>query len=278
MKFSEICCDSAILNASSPLGESGVSILGMQFQHAAHFTAMPQQHLIFFQLSPHLRLDCSIAGRSIRHETTAGMLAICPAGADASVTSDARADLLLVAVRPGHLSLAAAEDCALDAQLHERVRGYDRELLDCARALSAESAGGYHNGPMLWNETAGSFINRLVRGHTSARIKPSRGSLDPHVLRRIRDYVDAHLADTIEVDELAALAGRSSFHFSRVFARSVGMTPHRYVVRLRLQAAIDRIHNGMSLADVAADTGFADQSHLSRWIRRVYGVAPSELA
>jgi AraC family transcriptional regulator len=56
------------------------------------------------------------------------------------------------------------------------------------------------------------------------------------------------------------------------------MTPHRYVIHLRLQAAIWHIRNGMNLAEVAASTGFADQSHLSRWIRRVYGVAPSQLA
>ena len=74
------------------------------------------------------------------------------------------------------------------------------------------------------------------------------------------------------------IAGRSPFHFIRVFARSVGMTPHRYVVHLRLQAAIEQVRQGHAgLAEIAADTGFADQSHLSRWIRRVHGVAPSEL-
>jgi AraC family transcriptional regulator len=57
------------------------------------------------------------------------------------------------------------------------------------------------------------------------------------------------------------------------------MTPYRYVVHLRLQQAIKRIREGrMGLAEIAADTGFADQSHLSRWVRRVHGVAPSQVA
>jgi AraC family transcriptional regulator len=98
------------------------------------------------------------------------------------------------------------------------------------------------------------------------------------VLQKIRDYIVGHLAEPIEVGDLADLADRSAFHFSRVFARSVGMTPHRYVVHLRLQAALRLIRDGqMSMAEIAADTGFSDQSHLSRWIRRVHGVAPSEL-
>lgn len=102
--------------------------------------------------------------------------------------------------------------------------------------------------------------------------------LGKRALQLIRDYVLTHLAEPIEVAKLAKLAGRSSFHFSRVFARSVGMTPHRYVVHLRLQAAIEHARNGRTgLAEIAADTGFSDQSHLSRWVRRVYGVAPSQL-
>jgi AraC family transcriptional regulator len=56
------------------------------------------------------------------------------------------------------------------------------------------------------------------------------------------------------------------------------MTPHRYVVHLRLQAAIAGIRERRTgLARIAADTGFADQSHLSRWVRRVHGIALSEI-
>jgi AraC family transcriptional regulator len=94
----------------------------------------------------------------------------------------------------------------------------------------------------------------------------------------LRDYVMTHLDEPIDVSTLAGVAGRSTFHFSRVFTRSVGMTPHRYVVHLRLQRAIELVHEGRSsFAQIAARTGFADQSHLSRWVRRVRGVTLSEL-
>jgi AraC family transcriptional regulator len=56
------------------------------------------------------------------------------------------------------------------------------------------------------------------------------------------------------------------------------MTPHRYVVHLRLQRAIELVREGQSsFAEIAARTGFADQSHLSRWVRRVRGVSLSQL-
>jgi AraC family transcriptional regulator len=102
--------------------------------------------------------------------------------------------------------------------------------------------------------------------------------LGKDVLKRLRDYVLAHLDEPIEVSTLAKMAGRSPFHFTRVFTRSVGISPHRYVVHLRLQRAIELVRDGRSgLAEIAARTGFADQSHLSRWVRRVHGASLTQL-
>jgi AraC family transcriptional regulator len=86
------------------------------------------------------------------------------------------------------------------------------------------------------------------------------------------------LEGPINVEALAQIARLSPFHFSRVFTQSIGMTPHRYVVRLRLQRAVDLVHQGRTgLAEIAVRTGFADQSHLSRWVRRVHGVSLTQL-
>jgi AraC family transcriptional regulator len=103
--------------------------------------------------------------------------------------------------------------------------------------------------------------------------------LGKEVFRRLRDYILAHLDEPIEVAALAGLAGRSEFHFTRVFTQSVGVTPHRYVVHLRLRRALELMRDGRSgLAEIATCTGFADQSHLSRWVRRVHGVSPTQIA
>ena len=124
---------------------------------------------------------------------------------------------------------------------------------------------------------ASTFIEGLLVRHTSKFKGLPRGRLGEQMLGRLRDYIVAHLDEHIEAGALAKIAGRSPFHFTRVFARSVGMTPYRYVVHLRLQRALELMGNGRhGLADIAAATGFADQSHLSRWVRRVHGVSPSK--
>jgi AraC family transcriptional regulator len=188
-------------------------------------------------------------------------------------------DTLMVAIDPRRLSLAAAENWALGAQLRERLSGYDEALFELARILALEGISGHPNGPHYWHEVANSFIDGLVARHTSVSGCAPRGTLSKTALDRIKEYILVHLDEPIEIGALARIAGRSPFHFCRVFSRSVGMSPHRYIVHLRLQRAVELIRDGRSgLAGAAASTGFADQSHLSRWVRRVYGISLRQLS
>lgn len=267
------------LAAGSPPGESGVSVFRARFEGGVHFTSAARQHQICFQLSPALRMARRLADRALRHESSAGMLSICPAGMDCAGDGEATFDSVLVAVEPRHLALAAAENTALEADLIGCLSGHDQALLELACLLAWESADNYPNGPLFWNEAANRFIAGLISRHTKEAQLRVRGSLGKGVLTRLRDYVIAHLDEQIEVATLASMAGRSPFHFTRVFARAVGVTPYRYVVHLRLQRAVELLREGKSgLAEIAAATGFADQSHLSRWVRRVHGVSPSQFA
>jgi AraC family transcriptional regulator len=265
------------LVAGSAPGESGVSIRFVRFRDGLHLRGTVQQHFICFQLAQAC-FDCRIGDRTLRHEPPAGSLAICPAGIDCSADAKGSVDALLISVDPHHLALAAAEDSSLEAQLTERLAGCDHELLSVANTLVSESWSNYRNGPLFWNELAGAFVNGLVARHTSGTQLQARGALGKEVLARLRDYIVSNIGEPIEVAALAKIAGRSPFHFSRVFSRSVGVSPHRYIVHLRLQRALELARSGqVGLAEIAVRTGFADQSHLWRWVRRVHGVSLTQL-
>ena len=265
------------LAAGSAPGESGVSILNFRFDGGMHLLATPRCHCICFEMSQ-VRVEKRMAGRIAHNERPVGSLTINPAGYDFAADADEDVEILVVAVDPGRMALAAAEGALPEAQLIERLGGEDPALFALARTLALENVHNYPSGALSWNETASSFVDGLVAGHTAAMPARSRGSLGKDQLRRLRDYVVANLDEPIGVEALADIAGRSPFHFTRVFTRSVGMTPHRYVVHLRLQHALDLVREGRSgLAEIAARTGFADQSHLSRWVRRVHGVPLSRL-
>jgi AraC family transcriptional regulator len=265
------------LAAGSAPGESGVSVFNFRFDGGMHLLAAARSHCICFQMSQ-VRVEKRVVGRVAHYECRGGSLSITPSGCDIAADADEDVEILVVAVDPGRMALAAAE-CALpEARLIERMYGDDPALFALARTLAYESIHNYPNGALSWNEAASSFVDGLVAGHTEAMPARPRGTLGKDPLRRLRDYVVAHLDEPIGIEALADIAGRSPFHFTRVFTRSVGMTPHRYVVHLRLQRAIELVREGRSgLAEIAARTGFADQSHLSRWVRRVHGVPLSRL-
>jgi AraC family transcriptional regulator len=284
MEIPEVCMAQedgglpTVRGAGSAPGESGVSVISASWEGGMHVSATPQRHHVFFNLSDQLRFECRIGDRSLSHEPRRGSLAICPAGSDYAADVDRSAETILVVIEPGQLAFAAAEDLALGAQLIDRFSGADQTLLDLARKLASENAGSYPNGPIYWNEIASAFIDGLLARHTARFEQRPKGTVSKDVFLRIRDYIEAHLDEPIEVGALADIAGRSPFHFTRLFAQSVGVSPHRYVVRLRLERAVKLMRDGQSgLAEIAACTGFADQSHLSRWVRRVYGVSPTEL-
>src|SRR5262249_43925467 len=154
------------------------------------------------------------------------------------------------------LALAAAEDSAPEAEIIECMAGLNHVLFDLGRTLASESAHGYPEGPLFWNDAATSFIHEVVARHTSAPEPRSGGTLEKDVIKRIRSYVLEHLDGPISVANLADIAGKSTFHFSRLFTRSVGVSPHRYIVHVRLRRASELIRDGRSsLAEIAVRTG-----------------------
>jgi AraC-like DNA-binding protein len=87
-------------------------------------------------------------------------------------------------------------------------------------------------------------------------------------------HLRANYAQDIALDDLAAAAGLSKFHFLRVFSARLGITPHRYQLLLRVVHAKDLLRDGLDIADVALRTGFFDQSHFTRCFHEIVGVTP----
>jgi len=95
-------------------------------------------------------------------------------------------------------------------------------------------------------------------------------------VRRARILLDECCQDDISLAQLAHCAGLSPFHLLRVFQHSTGLTPHGYLIQARIRKARQLLASGNSPAAVAADTGFADQSHLNRHFKRTLGITPGQ--
>jgi AraC family transcriptional regulator len=85
-----------------------------------------------------------------------------------------------------------------------------------------------------------------------------------------------HLDRPLSLPELAANVELSQFHFCRMFKKSTNLTPHQYVLQLRIERARDLLTGRLPLAEIAAQLGFADQSHFGAVFKRFLGITPSE--
>lgn len=102
-------------------------------------------------------------------------------------------------------------------------------------------------------------------------------TLDAKRLQRVLNFIEARLADDISLDDLAAEACLSSFHFARLFRDATGLTPHRYVIDRRIQAARDKLAlDHSSLTEIALDTGFGSQANFIRVFRKATGLTPGQ--
>jgi AraC-like DNA-binding protein len=133
--------------------------------------------------------------------------------------------------------------------------------------------------PLVVDDALFALVRRVLRELPAAR--PSRRRAPARLRRRVPEmqaYVEARAHRAVSLAELGRFFGCSPEYVSRIFAEEVGVPLSRYVLRLRMHRAVERILDGAaSLSDVALETGFASHSHLCTAMRREMGLAPGQL-
>ena len=120
------------------------------------------------------------------------------------------------------------------------------------------------------------IVERLITKHHSGHPRRTIGGLAPYLMTRVTEFIAARLADEISLDDMASIAGLSTFHFCRVFKQSTGIPPHRYQIALRIERAKDLLANStLSIAAISAAVGYDDQGQLARLFRKEVGISPS---
>jgi AraC family transcriptional regulator len=142
--------------------------------------------------------------------------------------------------------------------------------------LSAGGVGGGLAAESLANVLAVHLLRHLA---VPRRLERGRdGALPRGRLRAVVEYIEEHLDASPSLEQLAAVARLSAYHFARQFKAATGLPPHQYVIARRVERAKQLLQagTGLSLADVAADAGFSDQSQFSHHFKRLVGVTPGQ--
>ena len=151
-----------------------------------------------------------------------------------------------------------------DPQLAALIRSVHLRLEDTAVPLLERQSVFLH------------MLIRLIARHADAPPAQRPVGREHRGIRRAMGHIAANFSEEISVDELAAVAGLSPYHFIRVFCRATGLPPHAWLMQYRARTAQAMLRRGIPIADAACGAGFADQSHLNRVFKRLFGYTPGQ--
>ncbi|HVE05629.1 MAG TPA: AraC family transcriptional regulator [Paraburkholderia sp.] len=179
---------------------------------------------------------------------------------------------------PEHFTQRAIRE--LDREPRELTLA-DRTYFEDARIANlcvslANDAWSDADGRLRANETAHEALTQLLHAQGVNRSGAAlKGGLSAATRRRLRDYIDAHLTQSLTLGELAHVANLSEYHLSRMFRLSFGKPPHAWIAQQRIERARGLLrHTALPLAEVAAQCGYANPSHFSHRFREAVGAAP----
>jgi AraC family transcriptional regulator len=175
--------------------------------------------------------------------------------------------------------LAASDESNGEIELCYHRKFADSRLSALVSAAHAEMVAGFPKGRLFLDSVEQAMAVALVASH-AVRHRPaqvSRGGLGPARLRKVRELIHAKIEDELSLDEMAQSVGLSTAHFARMFRKSTGETPHRFVLRQRLERAKAMLRAADArVLTVAVACGFKTQQHFAQVFRGACGVSPTE--
>lgn len=237
-------------------------------------------HYLTMHLGGAKRIERRGEGRTEIVDIETGALSLVPAGSVFQWSTSGPIEFAHLYLAPQAIQRLSAEEFDRDAAasgLEDRL-GVRDPLLQALFLTMLEESTALSAGSRLYLDTLlHSLMLRLLRNYADAPSAPlrARHSLAPMRLRRVLDYIEAHMADDIALADLAAVATSSPFHFSRAFATVTGMPPYAYLMHRRIERAKSLLTGGSEpVATIAAQCGFHSSGQFSRMFKRATGISP----
>jgi AraC family transcriptional regulator len=169
-----------------------------------------------------------------------------------------------------------------DLEIIDPISFSDKYLLDVGEIIFSELRSPGDGANLFVDSLVSALSVQLIRRchRDCGTLRAVRGEARLTAAQKIRvlDFIEANISRNFRLLELAALVELSEVHFGRCFMRTFGESPHQFVLKRRIRLAIERIsQTKLTFAEIASLTGFADQAHLTRVVKKATGCTPSAL-
>jgi AraC family transcriptional regulator len=267
------------LRSSASLGWSGFGAQMLGITAGLHRIPALAVHRIGVHVGAPIRADCRCDGKRSMRIQAHGDTNVIPAGLEGEWRDDASCKVLHIWMTDefvrntfDQLGLRAS-----DAHIRYRDQLRDPRLTHLAWALRAELEAEDASDPLYAESLCTAITVRLVGATASPDGR--RRTLMPRAAASVTDYIEAHLDERLTLAKLASLVQLSVPHFKVLFRETFGVPVHRYVVERRVERAKALLmHGRLNASQVALEVGFAHQSHMANWMKRLLGVTPRDIA
>jgi AraC family transcriptional regulator len=237
------------------------------------------QHIVTLHLGPSYTISWGIPGRN-RQSTAIPIesLSLVTEGTRLGWCRTRATEALVVALDPPFVAALANRSAHGEHVEFRNLVGFaDPVITHILLAMRAELRNGCPAGRLYGESLATALAIHLLRQHSVVprRVEDRAGGLPSGRLRRVLDYIEAHLGEDTSLSQLAALARLSADHFAMLFRQSVGVPPHRYVLERRIAKAKELLAGDqLSLAEIGYALGYTSQPHFITMFRKLTGVTP----
>jgi AraC family transcriptional regulator len=228
------------------------------------------------------RMTFSIAGRSVHAgHVSPGMLQVNGPALPIRGTFFAPCDFLHLHFSTRFLAQCCEEAggaCSEKAAFVNSPFFRDAAVEQLGHALLAAAAHTGTHGRLYVDGIALAMAARLLSSHSTCSLpapKTAVAALPGWRLRRVSDYIAAHLSEPIRLADLAASAGLTRMHFAAQFRVATGLRPHEYLLRRRIECARDMLStSSLPVVEIALSVGFQTQAHFTTVFKRFVNETP----
>lgn len=240
-----------------------------------------RQHMLVIDAGTSVNVRRRLDGKLEHYQRSYGDITFCPANVSIGTAWEKTTNFILLILNPVLIERVAHE--SIDADVIELIphsQLADPVILQIAFALKEDLDAGCPAGRIYGESFGAALAVHLVKKCSvfEQKIQEYANGLPKRQLQVAIDYIQAYLDQNIKLADLAQAVGMSQYYFCRLFKQSMGITPHQYLVRQRVEKAKHLLlQKELSIAEVALQVGFTHQSHLNRHFKRLLGITPKKI-